>query len=397
MFKPTTSRTTLGGVSASLPSSSSQQEQEIAPLQEATAKERIMRRFEAELEKLKDQGKRNENEPAASSPMNPAQKLPNSAAQLDKNEKYAKALLVAVREEAYKKGYKSSNKLRAAPPGVDANQWIKKERKRCTMAYEEVGRIRAKTSSEISTNFLAIQYAIDAKGHNCLDISLAGVGILAEAGIKDANIITFADLDHVTILIGEMPSAGLPLGMEKWPSHLAICDPWANIACPAQEYISTMMKKMQKWESDGKKIYDHRRQTWKNPAHSRLEQELRGRYKLYGSLAEKNARDAKGRTQLMIAAETGDVDDMRILLKAGVDIESKDHDGRTALVIAAQKGNTTAMEVLLKAGANIETKDKDGPTALTMADDEGKIEAMEILFKAGMNLDEKDNAGPAQE
>jgi hypothetical protein len=35
-----------------------------------------------------------------------------------------------------------------------------------------------------------------------------------------------------------------------------IVDPWANISCPAPQYIGRIIAKMKKWEADGKKIID---------------------------------------------------------------------------------------------------------------------------------------------
>lgn len=235
-----------------------------------------MRRFEEELKKLKGQGNHNNNEPVASSSTNPAQKLPSSSDQLGENEQYAKALLIAVREEIYKKGYKSSNKLIAAPPGEDKNQWEKKEEERRSKASAEFRRIQAQLRSRAKVPyFLAIQKiiqnTIDAKGHNCSDLSHAGIGILDAAGIKDTHIVGLPDFDHGMILIGKIPPSGLPLDMEKWPSHLAICDPWANIACPAKEFIPAFMEKMQKWESNGKKIRDTVKKVWINPTSPDLE------------------------------------------------------------------------------------------------------------------------------
>lgn len=43
--------------------------------------------------------------------------------------------------------------------------------------------------------------------------------------------------------------------MMEWPNHLAICDPWANIACPAREYPDRFAAKMDKWVRDKKTIW----------------------------------------------------------------------------------------------------------------------------------------------
>jgi hypothetical protein len=42
--------------------------------------------------------------------------------------------------------------------------------------------------------------------------------------------------------------------MRQWPAHLAICDPWSNIACLAKDYPVVFEAKMAKWKSDEKLI-----------------------------------------------------------------------------------------------------------------------------------------------
>ena len=359
MLSPISSGTILGRASASLTGSATSQRQENTSLQETTNKERAIKRFEDELQKLKNQGKDSDNKSVADSPTNLSQKLPGPSDQPGENEQYAKALLVSIREEIYKKGYKSSNKRRAAPSGKDNNQWRKEEEERLSKADDEVRRIRTPFSSG-ARGFLAvlkiIQNSIEAKGHNCTDLAHAGIGILDEAGIKDTHIVMFRDFDHGMILIGKTPPNGLPLDMKQWPSHLAICDPWANIACPAKEFIPAFMKKMQKWERNGKKIAD--KNVWVNPVHPDLEKKLGGRHKVLSPFCGKEHKDKYGRTPLMAAAYAGKVDDVQSLLRAGADLETKDNNGRTALMIATERGATAVVDLLFKAGANKKAKNK---------------------------------------
>lgn len=42
--------------------------------------------------------------------------------------------------------------------------------------------------------------------------------------------------------------------MRQWPAHLAVCDPWANIACLAHDYPERFVAKMEKWAQDKKAI-----------------------------------------------------------------------------------------------------------------------------------------------
>lgn len=356
-----------------------------------------MKRFEEELKKLKGRN-HNDNEPVASSSTNPAQELPGSSNQLSENEQYAKALLIAVRKEIYEKGDKSANKLRAAPPDEDKNQWEKKEEERIYKANNEVRRIHMPLPYFSGVpSFLPMQKiisnTIEAKGHNCTDLARAGIGILDEAGIKDTHIVHMSDFNHQIILIGKIPPRGLPLAMEEWSSHLAICDPWANIACPAKAFIPACMEKMQKWDGNGKKVYDYDKNDWANPVYADLEKDLRGRRRVYPPLGGKEHKGKGGRTPLMAAIYTGQVDDIQILLKAGADIEAKDSKGLTPLLVATYQGKVEALSILLKAGANIEAKDSQGRTALMIAAESGNVELVNALLKADANIEAENEQG----
>lgn len=393
MPSPISLNMTLGRISASLPGTATTPRQETALLPETTNKERAIRRFEAELAKFTDQGNPNKAEAATISSMNPVQVASGTFAQLGENEKYAKALLIAVREEIYKKGYKSTNKLRPPPPGKNQNQWEKKEVERHSEASSEITRIRATLGQYPHSDMLMIQKAIEARAHNCGDLSFAGIGILDEAGIKDKCIVSFKDFDHGMILIGKLPVTGLPLKMEDWPSGLAICDPWSNIACSAKEFVPEFIEKMQKWQAEGKKIYDGKKRGWSDPGRPDLLKKLRTGCAIssFSSKLETEIKDANGRTALMSASQMGYINDVLMLLKAGVNIEAKDKNGFTALMLAAAQSKTEVVEALLEAGANIDAEDEQGRTALTFASEELHIDTIKALLKAKNCIAAKNN------
>lgn len=88
---------------------------------------------------------------------------------------------------------------------------------------------------------------------------------------------------------------------------------------------------------------------------------------------------------------------LQALLKAGADIEAKDNLwdnlGMTALIVTASKGKTEAVKELLKAGANIEARARNGRTALIVAASKGKAEVVRALLKAGANIEARGNNG----
>ena len=326
--------------------------------------------------------------------MNLAQELPDLSDRMSENEQYAKSLLIAVREEIYKKGDKSSNKLRPCPPGMDKHQWEEKDKERRSKADAEVRRVRA-IGSKSFFDFLRIQNTVEGRAHNCGDLSYAGIGILDAAGINDTHMVIFGESEHAVILIGKLPPKGLSLTMEDWPSHLAICDPWGNVACSAKEFIPAYIKKMQKWMKEGKEVYDSYKKVWTPAFYPDLEKELKGQ-RIIKSFDRKLAlefKDKDGNTPLMVAARAGNVDDVRLLLKAGADIEAKDDYGNTALMLAAQEGKVEALEALLGAGADKDAKNDDGDTALKLAAYDGQVETLEALLRAGVDKDARDNGG----
>ena len=77
--------------------------------------------------------------------------------------------------------------------------------------------------------------------------------------------------------------------------------------------------------------------------------------------------DADGDTALHGAAETGNVEIMRLLLDKGADLNAKNKQGGTPLMWAAVFGNDDAVRLLLSRGANASLKDNDGITAFEWA------------------------------
>ena len=81
-----------------------------------------------------------------------------------------------------------------------------------------------------------------------------------------------------------------------------------------------------------------------------------------------DVRDAAGRTLLMNAAKSGNVKEIKLLLKSGADVNLKDNDGWTALMYAVRYSeNLECTESLLDAQADISAKNKYGSTALVLA------------------------------
>jgi ankyrin repeat protein len=101
--------------------------------------------------------------------------------------------------------------------------------------------------------------------------------------------------------------------------------------------------------------------------------------------ADVNAKDERGCTPLMFAAEyNSNADMIEALIKAGADLHAKDQLGHTPLMYAAMLNhNPKVIAVLFKAGADVNAQDKNGKTALDYARQNNNAKALEALTNVG--------------
>ena len=106
-----------------------------------------------------------------------------------------------------------------------------------------------------------------------------------------------------------------------------------------------------------------------------------------------NAKNTKKYTPLMLAAEHGNIDTLKLLLNAGADINTQGCSDWTALTTAAFEGHTDAVRTLIEAGADIELKDYEGFTAMMITAMEGKVDVIKLLLDKGALITAKDQYG----
>jgi ankyrin repeat protein len=120
--------------------------------------------------------------------------------------------------------------------------------------------------------------------------------------------------------------------------------------------------------------------------------------------ADSKVADVRGSTPLVEAARVDDIDMLRLLMSAPVNINAGGFVGMTALNLAVGHANLPAVKLLLEKGADVnvanvsEVKVKNGLIALSrmtalMSAPESSPEVMDALVKAGANVNARDIRG----
>jgi ankyrin repeat protein len=106
-----------------------------------------------------------------------------------------------------------------------------------------------------------------------------------------------------------------------------------------------------------------------------------------------NTRSNYGNTPLMRAAFKGHRKIAALLLKMGADINAENAHGNTALLGAVTAGQVDMVDFLIKKGADLNSANIDSNSALLIAADLGKKAIAEILLMNGANVDQKNSVG----
>eukprot|EP00443_Scrippsiella_acuminata_P030002 CAMPEP_0115328646 /NCGR_PEP_ID=MMETSP0270-20121206/84793_1 /TAXON_ID=71861 /ORGANISM="Scrippsiella trochoidea, Strain CCMP3099" /LENGTH=389 /DNA_ID=CAMNT_0002749185 /DNA_START=46 /DNA_END=1211 /DNA_ORIENTATION=- len=93
--------------------------------------------------------------------------------------------------------------------------------------------------------------------------------------------------------------------------------------------------------------------------------------------------DANGQTPLIWAADVGSLPAVKVLLKAGVNIDAKGYLGATAVCRAARRGHTAVLSTLLDHGADPQIPNDKLQFPLHFAAFKLKPEAVQVLLEKG--------------
>jgi len=93
------------------------------------------------------------------------------------------------------------------------------------------------------------------------------------------------------------------------------------------------------------------------------------------------------------AAQRGDLEAVRSLIRARSDVNQPAADGTTAVHWAVRGNNLELLGILIKAGANVKAVNRYGVAPLTFAAENGSAAAVDALLKAGASANTTNGAG----
>ncbi len=98
---------------------------------------------------------------------------------------------------------------------------------------------------------------------------------------------------------------------------------------------------------------------------------------------QKNETMIQGVNMLCSAASRGDLNEIKLLVARGIDVNQGDYDSRTPLHLAASEGHASAIHYLVDRGAHLNPKDRWGGTPLDDALRGGHEKVIELLKEIG--------------
>lgn len=184
------------------------------------------------------------------------------------------AVYRSVRED-YAKGLKSPNKfsLKETPEKRRA------ETARISKAATKVTEMRVSWSVEKYHQELLA----GVPAGKCQELAVAAMNRAVQKGFaaaiwgfgNDRSNHGFTVIARTESELGRLKSSK-NFSSSEW-RHILIADPWMGVCCPASEYVPLAVRKMEKWEKDGKRIPGSDPGGWSSPTRPDWLDALRGR------------------------------------------------------------------------------------------------------------------------
>jgi hypothetical protein len=106
-----------------------------------------------------------------------------------------------------------------------------------------------------------------------------------------------------------------------------------------------------------------------------------------------DARDAQGRTALLLATRANQVAAARLLIERGADVNAKDDIQDSPFLYAGAEGRLQILRLALAAGADLKSTNRYGGTALIPAAHHGHVETVRELLKTRIDVDHVNRLG----
>ncbi|MEI0608198.1 ankyrin repeat domain-containing protein, partial [Brachyspira pulli] len=113
----------------------------------------------------------------------------------------------------------------------------------------------------------------------------------------------------------------------------------------------------------------------------------------YYNQNNKNYLDIRGSAIFGYYVSKGNMDNIRVLVNYGLDVNMLNNYGQTVLIWAASVNNFEVLKIFLEGGADTDLKDKYGYTPLIYASRDGKTEMVKLLLKYRANPNIRDDDG----
>ena len=105
------------------------------------------------------------------------------------------------------------------------------------------------------------------------------------------------------------------------------------------------------------------------------------------------ARDAQGRTALLLATVLGDAVLAKNLVTAGANVNAQDNQRDSAYLLAGAKGDLAILRLTLAHGGDLRSTNRYGGTALIPAAEHSHTEAVRLLIAAGVDVNHVNRLG----
>jgi ankyrin repeat protein len=106
-----------------------------------------------------------------------------------------------------------------------------------------------------------------------------------------------------------------------------------------------------------------------------------------------DARDASGRTPLLLATHGNHPAAAKLLIAAGADVNAKDEIQDSPYLYAGAHGRTEILKMTLAAGADLKSVNRYGGTALIPACHYGHVETVKVLLGTKIDIDHVNRLG----